>query len=157
MKTKVCSKCETEKPLNQFNKFKRSKDGLTVDCRKCANARAREWYRNNKKSHQAKHKKYYKKNRESILKKGKEATKPKLVERKRWMHEQKSKPCVDCGKTYPPCCMDFHHLRDKKFQIGSALYVAMPRLLKEIEKCVLLCANCHRIRHQGIRDGIREV
>ncbi|OGZ72096.1 MAG: hypothetical protein A2908_04340 [Candidatus Staskawiczbacteria bacterium RIFCSPLOWO2_01_FULL_38_12b] len=45
--------------------------------------------------------------------------------------------------------LDFHHLRDKEFSIGYANYnhLAFNRVKKEIEKCAVVCSNCHRIIH----------
>jgi len=64
-----------------------------------------------------------------------------------WLHEQKNKPCADCGQMYPPCVMEFHHVRGKKsFSIGSRISANRERVMAEIAKCVLLCSNCHRIR-----------
>lgn len=60
----------------------------------------------------------------------------------------KDMPCADCGKKYPPCAMDFDHVRGtKKISVsGGYVYVGMPALEKELAKCDLVCANCHRIR-----------
>lgn len=61
----------------------------------------------------------------------------------------KSNPCLDCGKCFPTVCMDFDHARGKKeFTIAAAATngCTILRLLKEIEKCELVCANCHRVR-----------
>lgn len=60
----------------------------------------------------------------------------------------KSEPCADCGNHYPPECMDFDHVRGKKlFNIGTSYTrYSMEKLLAEIEKCDIVCANCHRIR-----------
>lgn len=67
--------------------------------------------------------------------------------RRRWLQGLKDKPCVDCGGTFPPVCMDFDHVRGKKlFSIGPNSHVAEDRVLKEIAKCDLVCSNCHRIR-----------
>ena len=59
-----------------------------------------------------------------------------------------STPCKDCGKIYHYCVMDFDHLIDKKFQISKATRSGWPLaiILAEIEKCELVCANCHRLR-----------
>jgi hypothetical protein len=60
------------------------------------------------------------------------------------------KPCADCGIQYPPYVMQYDHVRGKKeFVISSQVsrgQVSMSRLLSEIEKCDLVCANCHAIR-----------
>jgi hypothetical protein len=62
--------------------------------------------------------------------------------------EYKSKPCADCGQCFPPYVMDFDHVRGEKsynvsYLIGSA---SEKKLRAEIEKCDVVCANCHRIR-----------
>jgi len=58
--------------------------------------------------------------------------------------------CYDCGKIYPNAVYDFHHLDEsiKDFGIGSKGYTrSWDKIKKELEKCVMLCANCHRMRH----------
>lgn len=45
---KTCSKCNTEKLLNEFNKCKSFKDGLQRYCRECSNKAHKEWYQKNK-------------------------------------------------------------------------------------------------------------
>lgn len=65
------------------------------------------------------------------------------------VNSHKDKPCTDCGKSYPPWVMDFDHVRGKKTQNIATMLSAcapMPRILKEISKCELVCANCHRQR-----------
>ena len=63
---------------------------------------------------------------------------------------KESTPCHDCGKKYPYAVMDFHHLNsdDKEFEINHMLRntYSMKKILVEMEKCIILCANCHRIR-----------
>lgn len=61
----------------------------------------------------------------------------------------KKKPCVDCKKTYPSYVMDFDHTKDdKKFNISSSTRRggSLETVQKEIDKCEVVCANCHRIR-----------
>ncbi len=57
-------------------------------------------------------------------------------------------PCKDCGVIYPPCVMDFDHVRgEKKYNIGYLVSIGTPRMLEdELAKCELVCSNCHRIR-----------
>jgi hypothetical protein len=68
--------------------------------------------------------------------------------RRALLHEIKNVPCADCGGHFHPYCMDFDHLRDKKFTIGYAVVSSRrwSEILEEIEKCEIVCANCHRLR-----------
>ncbi len=59
----------------------------------------------------------------------------------------KSVPCADCGVTYPYYVMDFDHKRGpKKLNVSRMINKTTGALLKEIDKCEVVCANCHRIR-----------
>lgn len=57
--------------------------------------------------------------------------------------------CHDCGGTFPHCCYDFHHINpeEKKFEIAPRLDGNLNTIMEEAKKCVMLCSNCHRIRH----------
>lgn len=58
--------------------------------------------------------------------------------------------CHDCGKSYPSPVYDFHHLNEsnKDFSIGNKGYTrSWDKIKKELKKCIMLCSNCHRIRH----------
>ena len=59
---------------------------------------------------------------------------------------------MDCGKKYPPYIMDFDH-RDPELKVGSIAELVAKAdsslLLAEIEKCDVVCANCHRERTYG--------
>src|SRR5215469_14140919 len=63
--------------------------------------------------------------------------------------------CVDCGERHP-ATLQFHHLNseDKVFNISRAANrgVSLDRIKKEINKCIVLCANCHIIRHYNMRN-----
>ena len=63
--------------------------------------------------------------------------------------------CIDCGERHP-AVLQFHHLNseDKMFNIGEAVRKGFGpnKIKKEIEKCVVLCANCHIIRHFNMRN-----
>lgn len=57
--------------------------------------------------------------------------------------------CASCGWAGHPAGFQFHH-RDpslKEFQIGNVANRRWAFVLKELEKCVLLCATCHQIKH----------
>lgn len=55
--------------------------------------------------------------------------------------------CVDCGITNH-IMLDFDHLRDKKYNVSRMIHdgFSWKAILKEIEKCEVVCANCHRLR-----------
>jgi hypothetical protein len=59
-------------------------------------------------------------------------------------------PCLDCRGRFKPYQMDFDH-RDpstKSFNVmaGRAMLMSTRRVLAEVAKCDIVCANCHRIR-----------
>ena len=65
------------------------------------------------------------------------------------MREHKSKPCADCGSEFPFYVMDFDHrdADEKCLSVSKmAQQMSVRRLLDEIAKCDVVCANCHRIR-----------
>ena len=56
--------------------------------------------------------------------------------------------CQDCSGVFPQYVYDFHHVNnDKDFSPSYALTMKWDKAEQELKKCVLLCANCHRIRH----------
>lgn len=57
--------------------------------------------------------------------------------------------CADCGGSYHQSCYDFHHTEPemKEGNIGELLSSSWENIQVELGKCVLLCSNCHRIRH----------
>ena len=61
--------------------------------------------------------------------------------------------CVKCGFIGHVAVFDFHHVnpQEKELQITSNLNNKnFHKALQEIHKCVLLCANCHRLSHVGV-------
>ena len=68
-----------------------------------------------------------------------------------WLNSLKADGCIKCGET-ETICLDYHHIdpSNKEFAISSALIhnISRERVLAEISKCVLLCANCHRKQHK---------
>jgi hypothetical protein len=61
-------------------------------------------------------------------------------------------PCADCGES-DPLVLEFDHLADKSFGISKGLRDhAWQAVLDEIDKCDVVCANCHR-RRTALRAG----
>ena len=92
-------------------------------------------------------KEYYRRNTKQEIKRV-ATRKAKLRD---WLNEyRKSTSCSVCGES-DPACLDFHHTnpKEKEFSLGDtkASGFSKKRLLNEIQKCVVVCANCHRKAH----------
>jgi hypothetical protein len=63
----------------------------------------------------------------------------------------KDVPCADCGQRYPAVVMDFDHQRDKRYKVSRLAQTnhSVKALRAEMDKCEVVCANCHRIRTHG--------
>lgn len=77
---------------------------------------------------------------------------------RKYLQEYKSqKCCADCGENYPYWMLEFDHLRDKEFTIGkfSSKTVDIEKIKIEIEKCEVVCSNCHRNRtfNRNLKGG----
>lgn len=90
----------------------------------------------------------WKKNRFSDPVLAAERNKKRKDKLKAYVDELKKAPCTDCGGTFHPVCMDFDHLGDKTHDIAFMVNKrhSMKRIIEEIKKCELVCANCHRLR-----------
>ena len=66
----------------------------------------------------------------------------------------KNIPCMDCGVQYPSYVMQFDHARGvKSFTISREMpALGLEKLLAEIAKCDVVCANCHAARTHNRRS-----
>ena len=56
--------------------------------------------------------------------------------------------CHDCGRIFPNAVFDFHHVEAKEFTLNAcSMDRSWKSIVEEWEKCIMLCANCHRICH----------
>ena len=55
--------------------------------------------------------------------------------------------CVHCGYDNHPAAMQFHHIGEKDLEWNKMRTRSWDKVLKELDKCILLCANCHFIEH----------
>lgn len=78
------------------------------------------------------------------------------VQMKRWKEakvkavEYKGNKCIDCNITFErPEVYQFHHLdpQHKNVSWDRLRLRSWDKIVKELDKCVLLCSNCHIIRH----------
>ena len=109
-------------------------------------ASCREYYKNHKKEKAEYSKKYYQKNKNKLYKYKKNWL---CGKRKRILDFKINGYCVDCGykgEKYPSV-LEFDHIgTDKVFAISQGSSYSWEAIMKEISKCELVCANCHRIR-----------
>lgn len=103
---------------------------------------------------------YYRKNQARVQSR---TARNKARYRDEWREYKASFSCAGCGLTGFPDVLDFHHLpeyRDdeSKRSVNRLLaYHQYTRAREETEKCVALCANCHRLGHHMERQGWPEV
>ena len=128
--TKICRICSKEKVLSDYHPNKTCRLGVVGTCRQCYAVKMRP---------------YYNKIRDTRNSTVKEKNREK---KRKWVSLFGDK-CFDCGNSYPDCVYDFHHLYGKDANPSKALTWSDDRAIEELSKCVLLCANCHRIRHFG--------
>ena len=88
---------------------------------------------------------HYQKNKDKL----KADSRARYEENKAFVYSHKS-PCIVCDED-DPVVIDFHHIdpKEKEFNISRKLCLGQKTLKKEIDKCVCLCANCHRRVHAG--------
>ena len=133
-----CGRCGELKPVDDFAWRRRGRGQRDSFCRPCRSAYGRAHYLANKQ-------RYVDQAREQKRKVTRERT-AYLIEFFR------THVCADCGEA-DPVVLEFDHLRDKRFNIGSAVpYRNWDSILAEIEKCEVVCANCHR-RRTAARNG----
>lgn len=131
--------CLEEKPPGDFNWRRRALNQRDNLCRRCRAAY--------KRAHYAAHQKRYVANAAA-------RTRRVTVTRTRFIIDYLGRhPCVDCGEA-DPLVLEFDHLGDKKFNISEAIrgYRSMDAFLVELQKCEVVCANCHR-RRTAVRGG----
>jgi hypothetical protein len=131
---KTCKKCGESLPLSTFNK---KGEGLNARCKKCLGEDYRKAYKD---------KPERRRQVTDAVAKYKADLIQFVIELKR------GKPCMDCGCDYPHYVMDFDHVKGEKeinVSFAARLGWSKKRILKEVAKCELVCANCHRERTHG--------
>ena len=119
METKICSKCGRELPLDMFNWRNKAQGTRRADCKECHSGYMKQKYQQNKNA----------------------------------IQEMKSnRGCIKCGDTRG-YVLDYHHINPEEKKEGIARMTSNhysnlnKEILDEINKCVVMCANCHKEWH----------
>jgi hypothetical protein len=127
-----CKKCGKLKDTSCFSVVNNRKRGYHVWCKECI--------------------KIY--DHERLLRDRKHIVKVKrerVQKNRKWLKDYKqNKKCERCSEN-DSICLDFHHIDNSKdYVIANMLGCSIETIKKEIEKCIILCANCHRKEHREV-------
>ena len=138
-----CYRCHASKPAEEFAWRRKERGQRDSFCRSCRSAYGKE---------------HYAANRQRYIDQARVSKEALRLDRTRFLLEFfKGHPCVDCGEG-DPVVLEFDHLGDKSFSIGAKLvHFAWQTILEEIEKCEVVCANCHRRRTARRRGAVRAI
>jgi hypothetical protein len=140
---KLCSACKEEKSHSCFVKNRSKADGLSFECKECKKTYQRNWYLRNRDR--------------LIAKSAKRSQAVRQENAKRVWEYLLSHPCVDCFEG-DPIVLEFDHVRGAKVasicQMVAEGY-CWDTIFKEIDKCDVRCANCHRRKTAISRDFMR--
>lgn len=121
---KTCSTCKEAKSLSQYFKSVKNRDGLQAQCKEC----------------------------QMVVSIRYAAVKRKA--RREALVDYKGRRCEHCLGVFPTPVYDLHHKDPsiKEFQFNQLASHSWEQILTEADKCILLCANCHRIEHHVIKE-----
>lgn len=123
---RICTNCKQDLELVDFYKKGR---GYQSWCKVCANERAKQHYRDNQKNKIA----YTKKRKRRQVEENRQFI----------VNYLSTHSCVDCSET-DIVVLEFDHRDDKSHAVSSMFRMSKDRLIEEISKCDVRCANCHR-------------
>lgn len=132
METKVCTKCgPPAQPIENFGWKDRLRGKRHAVCKTCTAVRSSNWYYEN----QDRQKENVKNNNQQYRQNARD-----------YVFEYLSThPCSICGET-DPVVLEFHHLGEKDNEVSRLMGrgASLEALIREIKKCSVVCANCHR-------------
>jgi hypothetical protein len=74
--------------------------------------------------------------------------------KRQWKEFKATLSCLECG-IYHPAVLDFHHI-DPEMKNDSVHKLVQAKsyrkALEEVQQCIVLCSNCHRVHHHNERQ-----
>jgi len=131
LKIKECPKCGEIKSFDEFNKDKTRKNMIASWCRDC-NTKSNKIFREANKER-------YSYNANKRVRKQRDIIDEYKIE----------KGCIKCGYNKIASVLEFHHIdkETKEYSIGSIVGNNLKKVWREINKCIILCSNCHQEFH----------
>lgn len=131
---KKCTKCGKNKPLVEFRFRNKKQNVLQTQCKQCCKIDGKNHYQSNKKCYVA-----------------------RALKRNRMIYEQyqvfkSTLKCEFCGEDFV-ACLEFHHVDPNSKENDLASMITdhgWKRFTEELNKCICVCANCHRKIHAGV-------
>lgn len=143
----VCRACHDEQPATNFELNPLLVSGRSATCTVCTRVQQRASYAANKPSRRATAAKH--RDRSLVY------FKRRVTAFKSRMAALKDKPCADCNNSFPSFCMEFDHiLPGKRYSISQMSNHDPVAVQEELDRCVVVCCCCHRVRTQARRPPI---
>ena len=132
MEYRRCSKCDISKAITEFPFRNKAKGTHHTYCLQCGRLAVR---------------KHYAANAQTYIRKATERRKRMIGGHNKTIYDYlEQHPCVDCGES-DPVVLEFDHVRGvKSYEISNLIWRlgSLESLMKEVAKCDVRCANCHR-------------
>lgn len=130
---KICIKCNKPKKVGDFSFKNKAKNKRSNTCRACHKIYVKQHYQENKDAY---------KNRAKVF-----TAETRITNKDKIIKYLVDHPCVDCGEN-DIIVLEFDHVRGEKIMPVSSMThqggYSWPTIKKEIDKCEVRCANCHR-------------
>lgn len=111
----------------------------------------KKYYQEHKKKIRQWKREWYQENKGTIVKQQQIYKKTVFIKRKKEAVQLLGGKCLKCGYKKCLAVLEFHHKKkeEKEYTIGSMIRYgkSWELIKKELKKCILLCANCHRELH----------
>lgn len=154
--TKICTTCKEEKLLEMFSLQREGRFGRNSKCKACKGKREKERYETNVELAREKARERTQQYRLRHPERNRELVAKRRQQQREFIAARKAElGCGRCGIN-DHRVLDFHHKdpNEKELAVSQLLSrKGWEAVLNEMEKCIVLCANCHRITHAELASS----